>query len=164
MALGQRISELMKARGMDQSALARTLGIKSQSVNQWIAGRTAPGRDRLPAIAGALGVSVADLIDDRGGSSEATGQVGQSHTDNPSLPDLSPELRDALRVILLHLGIKIDYTDSGTPFISGPLPGEFVKDPDELALLRFWRGLDHAQRILMTQMLEMRQDHLRARG
>jgi transcriptional regulator with XRE-family HTH domain len=49
---------------MSQAELAERLGIRQQSVSAWITGEAAPRTRRLPAIAAALGVSLADLLPD----------------------------------------------------------------------------------------------------
>lgn len=35
----------------------------------------------------------------------------------------------------------------------GPLPGEIVKDPDELALVRFWRSVTDAERSVLVRLM-----------
>ncbi|MGH8258699.1 MAG: LexA family protein [Steroidobacteraceae bacterium] len=55
-ALGRRIQALMQSRRLDQSDIARRLGIEPQSVQQWIRGQTAPRGYRIEALAALLEV------------------------------------------------------------------------------------------------------------
>lgn len=60
MHLGDRIREL---RGdLPQSHLADKLGVSRATVNGWELGRYGPSRDLLPALAGALNVTIDDLL------------------------------------------------------------------------------------------------------
>ena len=66
--------------------------------------------------------------------------------------------RETLSAIADYFHVTIDYLQSGTttglPSRGGPLGGQFVDDPDELALLRFWRGLTDAERLLFLKMVK----------
>lgn len=66
MAFADRLEEIMTARGIDQTALAATLGLTSQAVSQWCNGTTKPRGQRLEKIAVALGVTPPDLLAPRG--------------------------------------------------------------------------------------------------
>lgn len=59
--VGKKIAEYRISKGLNQSELARILGVTPQAVQKWEAGG-APRGDRLLKIAVALGVSVADLL------------------------------------------------------------------------------------------------------
>nr|WP_294566971.1 helix-turn-helix transcriptional regulator [uncultured Rhodopila sp.] len=62
--------------------------------------------------------------------------------------------RETLTAIASYFGISVDYLLHGgdaTP--EPPGAGEFVNDPDELALLAFWRSLNVNERALMLKML-----------
>jgi SOS-response transcriptional repressor LexA len=61
-AVGQRIKACMEARGLDQSAVARGLGIEPQSVQQWIRGQTNPRGYRIKALAALLDVEPWELL------------------------------------------------------------------------------------------------------
>ena len=63
-AMGRRIAANREKRGLNQSALAKLLGIRVQSVQQWEAGQTQPKADRLREIAAVLECSVHALTDD----------------------------------------------------------------------------------------------------
>lgn len=72
MSLADRIRQAREAAGLNQSDLARRLGVKPQSVNQWERGKTRPGMRRLEKIASVLGVSAAELVGED--SAAASGQ------------------------------------------------------------------------------------------
>jgi transcriptional regulator with XRE-family HTH domain len=62
--------------------------------------------------------------------------------------------RDTLYAIADYFNVSVDYILHGgdaTP--QPPRTAEVVEDPDELALLGFWRGLDESERMLMVKML-----------
>jgi phage repressor protein C with HTH and peptisase S24 domain len=62
MAFKDTLQAVMTARGVNQSELGRRLGLESQSVNQWIKGKTVPRGARLQEVAEALGVTVSELL------------------------------------------------------------------------------------------------------
>lgn len=62
LALGRRIRALMEAQRLDQSYIARRLGIEPQSVQQWIRGQTAPRGYRIEALAALLEVEPWQLL------------------------------------------------------------------------------------------------------
>lgn len=59
--IASNIAEARKRSGLNQSELARRLGIRPQSVQQWEKGTATPKLDRLTAIAQVLGVSLESL-------------------------------------------------------------------------------------------------------
>ena len=59
--IGKRIAEARVAKGMNQSELARALGVTPQSVQKWEAGG-APKGARLREIAQVLGTTVEYLL------------------------------------------------------------------------------------------------------
>lgn len=63
MTFSIRLAEIMKARRMNQSDVARALGITPQAVGQWGKhGGTMPTGAKLKKIADALSVTEADLV------------------------------------------------------------------------------------------------------
>ena len=54
------------------------------------------------------------------------------------------------------LRIALDISEDFMAPASSPYQGEVVEDPDELALLRFWRGLDSAERRTFAKRLFLR--------
>ncbi len=61
-AMGVRIGEIRRARGMTQQALAEALGISGQAVSKWESGLGYPDITLLPAIADTLGVPIQVLF------------------------------------------------------------------------------------------------------
>lgn len=61
-----RIAAAREAQGLNQSELARKLGVSPQSVQAWEAGRTAPRNQRIKHLSEVLGVSVAYLMGESG--------------------------------------------------------------------------------------------------
>ncbi len=61
-----RIAAAREAQGLNQSELARKLGVSPQSVQAWESGRTAPRNPRIKHLSEVLGVSVAYLMGESG--------------------------------------------------------------------------------------------------
>ncbi len=72
--IDKRIARARTARGLNQSELARALGVTPQSVQAWESGKNVPRNPKLRAIASALGVSLGYLMGEE-----------------DSIPDLMPE-------------------------------------------------------------------------
>jgi len=60
--LHSRIGTAREQKGLNQSELARALGVSPQAVQGWEAGKSSPRGSRLAALANCLGVSVAWLM------------------------------------------------------------------------------------------------------
>lgn len=60
--IGKRIAIAREAKGLNQSELARALGVRPQSVQAWEASRNIPRPKKLEAIAVALGTSIGHLM------------------------------------------------------------------------------------------------------
>lgn len=60
--IGKRIAAAREAVGLNQSELARLLGVKPQSVQAWEADKNVPRPKKLEGIAGALKVSISHLM------------------------------------------------------------------------------------------------------
>ena len=58
----QRIKMRREELGISQSELARMIGVKPQTVQQWEAGTTAPKRKRLLDVANALDTTITYLL------------------------------------------------------------------------------------------------------
>ena len=58
----KNLKRLIEQKGLTQTKLAELLGIKSQSVNLWVSGKTLPGGARLQVLAKILGVTVNELM------------------------------------------------------------------------------------------------------
>jgi transcriptional regulator with XRE-family HTH domain len=59
-----RIREVLKDRKITAVALAERIGIAQPSMSNIVNGKATPSLDTLERIAGALGVSVSELIDE----------------------------------------------------------------------------------------------------
>jgi transcriptional regulator with XRE-family HTH domain len=57
---GARIRELLEAKGITNTELARRTGVKRAQVWRWLEGKQSAA-NKLPAIAKALGVEIVDL-------------------------------------------------------------------------------------------------------
>lgn len=56
-----RIRELREQAGLSQYALAKMMGVKHPSVNQWENGRAYPTADKLPLLASCLHCEIDEL-------------------------------------------------------------------------------------------------------
>lgn len=61
-ALGERITQFRKARGITQVQLAETLGVSQQTIQAYEVGRRRIQVSNLPVVARALSVSLEDLF------------------------------------------------------------------------------------------------------
>jgi len=61
-AMGVRIGELRRAKGLTQEAFAKTLGISAQAVSKWETGLGFPDISLLPMIAETLGTKIETLF------------------------------------------------------------------------------------------------------
>jgi len=59
-----KIRRLAESQNLTHAELAKRAGIVGPQMSHYLGGRNAPGIDKLPAIAKALGISVSDLIGD----------------------------------------------------------------------------------------------------
>jgi transcriptional regulator with XRE-family HTH domain len=60
--VGNKVRDLRKGRGWSQQELADRAGISMQTVSNLETGRHLPGMATLSKIAGALGISLPDLL------------------------------------------------------------------------------------------------------
>ncbi len=63
---GKKLKELRTERGLSQRVLGETLHVCNQTVSFWEAGSREPDLDTLLMIARYFGVTVNDLLDDKG--------------------------------------------------------------------------------------------------
>lgn len=61
--------------------------------------------------------------------------------------------REAEIKIADFFGVSLDWLEDRLDKVTAPDAGQVVKDPGEIGLLHFWRGLSADQKILMTKML-----------
>lgn len=64
MSVGRRVVQIGKRKGLSPSALARALGVKPQTVQQWGSGKTNPRGVRLREIAKLFGIHPFVLLDE----------------------------------------------------------------------------------------------------
>jgi len=136
--LGNAIRLLRAKKGMTQRALAQALHVTDKAVSKWERGLCVPDICLFPALAGALGVSVADLF-----------QEG-SNDDTPShlvqIYEKSADVRTPLHIILGCVDLIGRYRDDPELFNryreSIRISGEYllsalekVQDPDDLQRL-----------------------------
>lgn len=65
-SIGKRIAQARDQRGLNQSELARQLGLTPQSVQKWEAGETVPRSQKMQELSRILGVPVAYLMEGEG--------------------------------------------------------------------------------------------------
>lgn len=84
--LGDRLARAREASGMDQRQLARRLGVKLSTVQNWEYDRSEPRANRLQMLTGLLGVSIVWLLtgEGEGGPSEDVDSPGED-ADSASL-------------------------------------------------------------------------------
>lgn len=60
----EKLKSLMLLRGLNQGELSKLCGISQTAVHKWLSGKAEPSISNTIAVARALGVTVADLIDE----------------------------------------------------------------------------------------------------
>lgn len=102
--LGAAIRMLRTQKGMTQRALAEELHVTDKAVSKWERGLSVPDICLFPSLAGALGVSVADLL------------VESSNDDTPShlfkIYEKSADVRTPLHIILGCADLVSRYRDN----------------------------------------------------
>ncbi len=80
--LGGRLSRARDAAGLTAAQLARRLGVKSSTIQAWESDRSQPRANRLPTLAGMLGVSLSWLLHGIGAAprDEGGSELAQSLT------------------------------------------------------------------------------------
>lgn len=94
MTIGRRLTEIMTARGLSNSALAASIGVRPQAVAAWRRDVQDPQLAKLAAIAKAAGVHESDLLlpcEDERRREEKPGASGTV------LSEISGEMRDLLK-------------------------------------------------------------------
>jgi transcriptional regulator with XRE-family HTH domain len=59
---GGRLSRIRDAQGMSTAALARRVGVRQKTIEQWESDRSEPGVERLALLAGVLNVNLVWLL------------------------------------------------------------------------------------------------------
>lgn len=104
---GERLDRWLTYFGLRQSAFARIIEVKPPTVNAWVAGRESPRSDRLPSIAAAMKMSLAQFF----GPLPAPGVVLDRHEQMPAAEEMPPHpgTGDVTREI------RFDLADSSCP-------------------------------------------------
>ena len=94
---GDRLSLAREHAGMDQPQLARRLGVKLSTVQNWEADRAEPRANKLQMLAGLLNVSMIWLMTGSGAGAPVPGD-GIGETGTADLRELLSELREIRRL------------------------------------------------------------------
>ncbi|WP_233416913.1 helix-turn-helix domain-containing protein [Halovulum marinum] len=103
---GDRIVAAREMMGMNQAQLARRLGIKTQTLQNWEEDRAEPRANKLQMLAGVLNVSIVWLM-----SGEGPGvSVRDDGAAPPDLRDIVAELRElrALQTDLANRTLRLE--------------------------------------------------------
>ena len=73
-ALGRKLRELRRIRGMSQGDLARAMGISQKQLSFWETGRATPQKRFLPRLADALACTTGELDEARERGIEGSGE------------------------------------------------------------------------------------------
>ena len=113
--LSQRLRQLREEKGFSLAALSRRAGISKPSIWAWETGKTIPRSRSLHALAGALGVTIGDILgqsqghDGRGApalwGAGASGALDEAHA---PLSELDQCILDARRRIAQLTGVSDD--------------------------------------------------------
>lgn len=85
---GDRLALARERAGMDQTQLAKRLGVKLATIRNWEADRSEPRANRLSMLSGLLGVSIIWLMTGDGEGAP------QAEPDAPDFSSLLAELRE----------------------------------------------------------------------
>lgn len=96
MAIGQRISGILHERGISQNKLAKMAGLSQSGMSSILSGASRPREDTLQAIAKALGIPLAELMDDSSTKKEPATADGLDEAFMVRVNQLSPENRALL--------------------------------------------------------------------
>lgn len=94
---GDRLALAREHAGMDQAQLARRLGVKLQTIQNWEADRAEPRANRLQMLAGLLNVSIIWLMTGSGAGAPVAGD-GIGDGAPAELRELLAELREIRRL------------------------------------------------------------------
>jgi transcriptional regulator with XRE-family HTH domain len=61
--LSNRLSLLVKAKGLTQKSIADKMGVSEQALSRYLHGKTAIGADSLEVLLSSLGINVEKLVD-----------------------------------------------------------------------------------------------------
>jgi transcriptional regulator with XRE-family HTH domain len=102
-AIGARIGEIRRQRGLTQEALAAAVGVSRSAVAQWETGRAGQVTGNLTRVADVLGVHVAVLL----GANASRVKAGQLSSEEASLLRIFRECRAADRQAILRTARRL---------------------------------------------------------
>ena len=80
----RKVTDHMQASGLDESALARAIGVSPSHINRWLAGKTRPhGHNLVKVLRAISGLTVEDVY---GSPADVPAPISQ--------PDIAPLLED----------------------------------------------------------------------
>lgn len=97
---GKLIAELRKKQGLTQQQLADKLNLSNKTISKWESGTGSPDISNLPVLAGALGISVDELLKGELNSPETDTSLGSSEESSPR-KELDPKQKKERAIIAL---------------------------------------------------------------
>lgn len=121
--IGQRIKIARNVKSISQQELAKKLGLKTQSIQQWESGRTAPRYKRIEQLAQILEVSASWLYGVTGKADAITPQAAELNFEE--YRELSTEASKKALAKLFEIGwIQLNRTDVSVEAIGDLLAHE----------------------------------------
>jgi transcriptional regulator with XRE-family HTH domain len=148
---GGRISQALRAADLKPAELARRMKVSQPTVHGWVNHHHGITWANARRVAAVLNVAPGWIMFGADTEAERVAQTGEEL----ALLRLYRELEDADQVSFLRLLQR-------TLSPGGPLLGEFIDSPDELAWVAFWRSLSIDERALVVKMLRIRGDAVSA--
>ncbi|WP_063354356.1 helix-turn-helix domain-containing protein [Acetobacter oryzifermentans] len=93
-AMGQRMRTQRELLGFTQAKLASIIGVSENAITQYESGRSSPRRERLAALAQALGKSIGWLLTGNEPEEEVKAQTVAEKDILKAVRDLPPEQQD----------------------------------------------------------------------
>ena len=145
------IKELRALRGLSQKELADKLGISAQNLNNYESGQRNPGNKILPALADALGVSIAYL---RGDAQRLAVYDWQTEC-TEALPIMAETVIDDYGIFYLvehpEIGVMSVIQSEGVQFTLADWQGEQPMTVDEIGGARWVDS--HGEDVIMYKGL-----------
>ncbi|MDN7350458.1 helix-turn-helix domain-containing protein [Acetobacter senegalensis] len=103
-AMGERIRTQREHLGFTQSKLASMIGVSENAITQYETGRSSPRRERIGALAQALGKSIGWLLTGNEPEEEVKAQTEAERDVLNAMRDLPPEQQDF--IVKMIQGLK----------------------------------------------------------
>ena len=81
----ENLTRLMRERGIDQSAIASSLGLTASTVSDWVNGKKYPRVDRMQRLADFFGVPMSALTIQQSPDRDRIHEISESLQHNPKL-------------------------------------------------------------------------------